>query len=623
MTTRSMVVSIIGRPNVGKSTIFNRLMRKQYLAMTHDQPGVTRDRHYGIMVMEEERDGETKKEELILVDTGGFYPEKIDIDPNKKKNNVDPFFNIMAEHAKLAIDESDLVLFVVDVREGLLPFDEMIMTHIRGARKPVWLLINKFDTEKQEGDQYDFYNLGLGEEQMLSLSAEHNRGFHDLRDKLFTLAITFGESEKAKEEAEYLQRGVRPRHDVVSSVAIIGAPNAGKSTLLNCLVGAQRALVSEIAGTTVDPIEGYIDLYFGPDVEMLSTMENPFRKDSETIFEEMKELAQDGKIVDYSLKDEDELTLEEQKIYVEFGQESEHAFEKDDEEVTNSKDFEFDESIVQEDYFTEKSIMKEIEQGWNAPASEPVADLEHIAFVNRWRSVKLVDTAGIRKSKLVEGFIETQSVYRSLRSISESDIVLFMVDSTLGITHQDRRLLDIALEKGKSLVICLNKIDLLRETFSDVKKKKDWLQDLQDTVPWLGFCQLITISAQKNRNINYLREALKRTIVIRNRKIPTSQLNRCLTVLTDTNPVMVRKTNGIRFKVKYASMLKSSPPTFLLFSNKSQGIPENYKRYLINGIRKEFSLTNTPVHLIFRTSSDIERRMKKVEKKAGAGSKTW
>lgn len=228
MTTRSMVVSIIGRPNVGKSTIFNRLMRKQYLAMTHDQPGVTRDRHYGIMVMEEERDGETKKEELILVDTGGFYPEKIDIDPKKKKNNVDPFFNIMAEHAKLAIDESDLVLFVVDVREGLLPFDEMIMTHIRGAKKPVWLLINKFDTEKQEGDQYDFYNLGLEEDQMLNMSAEHNRGFHDLREKLFSLAISFGESEKAKEEAEYLQRGVRPRHDVVSSVAIIGAPNAGK-----------------------------------------------------------------------------------------------------------------------------------------------------------------------------------------------------------------------------------------------------------------------------------------------------------------------------------------------------------------------------------------------------------
>lgn len=616
MNTRSMVVSVIGRPNVGKSTIFNRLMRKQHLAMTHDQPGVTRDRHYGMMVMEEERDGETMKEEVILVDTGGFYPEKIDIDPKRKKNNVDPFFNIMADHAKLAIDESDLVLFVVDVREGLLPFDEMIMSYIRSTKKDVWLCMNKFDTEKQEGDQYDFYNLGLGEEDMLRLSAEHNRGFYDLRERLFNRAIEFRKSEKAKEEADYLQRGVQPRHDVVSSVAIIGAPNAGKSTLLNCLVGAQRALVSEIAGTTVDPIEGYIDLYFGPDVEILSSQDNKFRKDSETIFEEMKTLAQEGKIVDYKLEDEDDLTEEEKKIYVEFGQESEHAFEDDDEGVMNSKEFEFDESLGQEELYNENTIIKEIEKGWNAPASEEIADIEHVHAINRWRSVKIVDTAGIRKSKLVEGFIETQSVYRSLRAISESDIVLFMVDSTIGITHQDRRLLDIALEKGKSLIICLNKIDLIRETFSDVKKKKEWLLDLQDSIPWLGFCQLITISAQKNRNINYLREALKRTIVIRNKKIPTAQLNRCLTMLTDTNPVLVKRTNGVRFKVKYASMLKSSPPTFLLFSNKSQGIPENYKRYLVNGLRKEFNLTNTPVHLIFRTSTDIERRMKKIEMKS-------
>src|SRR5690606_6667272 len=157
------------------------------------------------------------------------------------------------------------------------------------------------------------------------------------------------------------------------------------------------------------------------------------------------------------------------------------------------------------------------------------------------------------------------------------------------------------------------KIDLLRETFADQKKKKEWMQNLRDDVPWLGFCQLVTISAQKNRNINYLREALKRTIVIRNRKIPTGALNRCLLYLTDKNPVVLKNSRGNKFKVKYASMLKSSPPTFLIFSNKSQGIPENYRRYLINGLRKEFDLTKTLVHLIFRTSTDIERRMKKVE----------
>lgn len=607
-----MVVSLIGRPNVGKSTIFNRLMKKQYLAMTHDQPGVTRDRHYGILALEELFEGELAKEDIILVDTGGFYPDKIEIDP-RKKNNVDPFFNIMADHAKLAIDESDLVLFVVDVRDGLLPFDKGICDYIRSTKKPFWLLMNKFDSEKQEGDQYDFYNLGLDAEDMHRISAEHNRGFYDLRERLIKYAKEWKEKDQNFSEDEHLQSGVKPRNDVVSSVAIIGAPNAGKSTLLNCLVGAQRALVSEIAGTTVDPIEGYVDLYFGPDIDLLTSQENAFRKDNTAIFEEMKKFAEAGDI-DFG-PDEDELTENEQKIYLEFGQTQESVgFEEEEAEVSGASDFSFDEANTGEDYFSEKQILSEIEKNWdNTP--EEVENLEYAKEVNRWRSIKLVDTAGIRKAKLVEGFIETQSVYRSLRAISESDVVLFMIDSTLGITHQDRRLIDIALEKGKSLIVCLNKIDLLRETFADQKKKKEWLQNLRDEVPWLGFCQLVTISAQKNRNINYLREAIKRTVVIRNRKIPTGALNRAFLALTEKNPVVIKKTGGVRFKIKYASMLKSSPPTFLIFSNKSQGIPENYRRYLVNGLRNEFDLTNTPVHLIFRTSTDIERRMKRVEKR--------
>ncbi len=620
MSQRSMVVSIIGRPNVGKSTIFNRLMRKQHLAMTHDQPGVTRDRHYGILSMEEQVEGEVLKDEVILVDTGGFYPDKIEIDPRKKKNNVDPFFNIMAEHAKLAIDESDLVLFVVDVREGLLPFDKGICDYIRSTKKPFWLLMNKFDTEKQEGDQYDFYNLGLDVENMLRISAEHNRGIYDLRERLLKTAIEF-RTKDLLSESELLQKGVKPLNDVVASVAIIGAPNAGKSTLLNCLVGAQRALVSDIAGTTVDPIEGYIDLYFGPDIDLLSAQENQFRKTTEELYHDMKKFHENTDM--NLLMDEDDLTEEEKRIYVEFGQNSEMNLSDDNEDEDNSShEFSFDQDNQGEDYFDESEIVSEIEKNFSSfdendeviENNDNEEDVQKTP-INRYRSIKLVDTAGIRKAKLVEGFIETQSVYRSLKAITESDIVLFMIDSTLGITHQDRRLCDIALEKGKSLIICLNKIDLLKETFADQKKKREWLQNLQDDVPWLSFCQLVTISAKSNRNINYLKEAIKRTIVIRNRKIPTGALNRCLITLTEKNPVVIKKTNGSRFKVKYASMLKSSPPTFLLFSNKSQGIPENYRRYLVNGLRQEFNLTNTPVHLIFRTSTDIERRMKKIEKK--------
>lgn len=615
MNQRSMVVSIIGRPNVGKSTIFNRLMRKQHLAMTHDMPGVTRDRHYGICTLEEHHEGHDLKEEMILVDTGGFYPEKIETDP-RKKNNVDPFFNIMADHAKLAIDESDLVLFVVDVREGLLPFDKGICDYIRSTKKPFWVLMNKFDTEKQEGDQYDFYELGLDEDQMFRLSAEHNRGLYDLRTNLLVTAKKYRENGGLTGEIDaLLQKGVKPVNEVVASVAIVGAPNAGKSTLLNRLVGAQRALVSEIAGTTVDPIEGYIDMYFGPDIDILTAQENQFvKKDTVALYEEMKSFHENTD--ETFLMDEEDLTEEEKRIYVEYGQTQEMVVDEDfGEEFSEASEFNYDESNLGDDLYSESNILSAIEKNWRETDDDEVADIKHVSEVNRWRSIKLVDTAGIRKSKVVEGFIETQSVYRSLKAISESDVVIFMIDSTLGITHQDRRLIDIALEKGKSLIVCLNKIDLLQEIFADKKKKDEWMKDLRYQVPWLSFCQLVTISAFKNRNINYLREAVKRTIVIRNRKVPTGALNRCLFQLVDKNPVVLKKSNGNRFKVKYASMLKSSPPTFLLFSNKSLGIPENYRKYLINGLRKEFDLTNTPVHLIFRTSTDIERRMKKIEKK--------
>lgn len=608
---RSAVVSIIGRPNVGKSTIFNRLMRQQHLAMTHDQPGVTRDRHYGIMPFEE--DGGT--EEIILVDTGGFYPEKVDIDP-KIKNNVDPFFNIMADHAKLAIQESDLVLFVVDAREGLNPFDESIFTFIRTQKKPVWILVNKFDTEKQNGDEADFYRLGIDGDDLLLISAEHNRGLNDLRTRLWNFSKTFDKTEAALNE-ELIQRGVKPTHDVVSAIAIVGAPNAGKSTLLNALVGAQRALVSEIAGTTVDPIEGYIDLYFSQNVDKLSSQDNQFRKDNETLYEEILELAEKGVDVDQDVDEVDEAK------YLEFGEMAPSLGLLDENEVKadqQNDQFESTEAIADfnmQDYFGDAAIEAALDPDRNSATEDLELKLAQEGKTDGLRSIKLVDTAGIRRSKKVEGFIEEQSVYRSLRAITEADIVIFMVDATIGITHQDRRLLDIALEKGKSLIICLNKVDLLKDVFKDARKKKEWLADLKWQIPWLEFCQLITISALQKRNLNALKSALRETIMVRNRKISTGQLNKSITALVDGHSVVVRKTGGVRFRVKYASMIKSAPPTFLLFTNKSQGIPENYKKYLVNGLRRDFGLTNTPVHLIFRTSSDLDRRMKKIQAKKG------
>ena len=569
---RSAVISLIGRPNVGKSTIFNRLMRKAHLNMTYDQPGVTRDRHYGILTLEEIAD--KKSIDVILVDTGGFYPEKLQYELDKK-DNIEPFFHLMGEHADMAMDESDLILMVVDVRDGLHHFDKKIATLVKQKKKPCWLLINKFDTDKQSGDEFDFYELGFDTDDIYILSAEHSRGFNHLRECIQNFAQTLPNLE----DDYFLHRGVKPAHDVVGSVAIIGAPNAGKSTLLNTIIGAERALVSDIPGTTVDPIEGYVDLFFPVDLDALTPQDNAFRKTDENLYLEMT-----------SKVEMDDEGLEADETYIDYGEMSPTTWA--------------DQEIVEE------NKIFDLESETNSTSLE-----EEFKDKGAYRSVKIIDTAGIRRAKLVEGFIEEQSVYRSLRAITESDVVVFMMDAQKGTTHQDRRLCDIALEKGKSIILVYNKIDLMRSVFKDERKRKQWIEDQKTLIPWLNFCQIVTLSAKFNQNINRLRRALVETLLIRSRKVSTAELNRSITALIDKNPMVLVPASGVRLKVKYASMIKSSPPTFLLFSNKSQGIPEHYRRYLVNGIRKDFSLKNSPVHLIFRTTSDLERRMKKVQPK--------
>ena len=581
MSRRSLVVSLIGRPNVGKSSIFNRLMRRGQKAITHDLPGVTRDRHYGIATMQECY--ELGDQDIILVDTGGFYPEptKEDLD---RHDNIKAFFNIMIDHGKLAISESDLILLVVDIREGLNPFDKMIVDFIRREKKEFLLLVNKYDSTKQEGDEIPFYELGIDSDQMVKVSAEHGIGLDSVREYVHKKAHNFSQT-KASEGFD-LQRGVKPRHDVVGSLAIVGSPNAGKSTLLNSLVGSKRALVSDIAGTTVDPIEAYIDLDFQDNVGDLENRENVFRRLDERLAGEY----QDFLASQEPSQDSDSIEAENEAVDIE-------DFEAQEEEGLYSLEEQSDQ--VEDD---EAEIEQEDEVG------------EEKQWVNTWRSLKIVDTAGIRKSGKVDGYLETQSVYSALRSITESDIVLYVVDSTKGITHQDRRLMDIALEKGKSIIICLNKVDLISETMQDRRKKNEWLLDMRYDIPWLSFCELVPISALKRSHFQRLRKAVVRTLLIRHRKVPTGKLNRLLEEMTERKPVILKGSRGQRFKVKYASMVKADPPTFILFCNKSQGVPQNYRRYLQNGIRNQFKLVNTPVHLVFRSGADLEKRVKKSTK---------
>ncbi len=633
---RSMVISLIGRPNVGKSTIFNRLMKKAHKAITFDKPGVTRDRHYGIATFSEL--GHAEPVDAIMVDTGGFYPQKIEENVPKKRDQImNKFFNIMTEQAKTAIHESDLILFVVDSREGVLPYDEIIADYIRKEKKPFWVLVNKYDTDKQEGEELEFYSLGIGEEEMFKLSAEHGLGLLDLRLRLHKEILKF-EKEKTQ-EISLLQKGVTPREKVVARLSLIGAPNAGKSTLLNLLLGSQRALVSDIPGTTVDPIEGFFDLFFGKQAHELDD-EVAFAKNDNLLFQQYEEFRSNNADLYQSLTqsynleeegtkgnplyDEEDYLSPETPLYVDEDESDDINLDEalSDEELTKydnevyetvfTSDLEGAEFSDEDEEYSEEDS-EELEAQMQDETSEDFsAEVEkEKSSGSQWRSLHLVDTAGIRRQKSVEGFIEQQSVYRSLRCITESDIVIVMIDATIGISHQDRRLLDIALEKGKSVIVCLNKVDLLREKLVDEAAKKEWIQDLRDSVPWLYYCDLIPISAKYGRHIGQLKECIKKTILVRNRNIGTGVLNRYVYQLVENHPVAIKNSGGKRFKVKYASMLKSNPPTFLFFTNLSKGIPDNYQSYLKNGLRKEFAFDNTPIHLIFRSGEDLAKRLSK------------
>jgi GTP-binding protein len=632
---RTMVVSLIGRPNVGKSSLFNRLMRKAHKAITHDRPGVTRDRHYGIATFEEL--SHTKAGEAILVDTGGFYPTKINEDVPKQKDQImNKFFNIMTDQAKTAIRESDLILFVVDSREGVLPFDQTIADYIRAQKKKFWVLVNKFDTDKQEGEELDFYQLGIGEEEMFKVSAEHGLGLLDLKQALHKEIISFEETQK--DEMSRLQKGVTPREKVVARLALIGAPNAGKSTMLNLLLGSERALVSDIPGTTVDPIEGFFDVFFGEEAKLLEE-DVVFAKTDNLLFQQYEEFRANNPDVyeslalSYNLEeegtkgtpiyDEEDYLSEETPLYEEEVESEEINFDEaiSDEELKREEEelegelyetvFAVDDD-ANFDLDEDENEVNDFEEPYSAEylAAKAQMEREEALAGSQWRSMHIVDTAGIRRQKAVDGFIEQQSVYRSLRCITESDIIIFMIDATIGISHQDRRLLDIALEKGKSVIVCLNKVDLLKDKLVDEAAKKEWISDLRLTVPWLKHCDLIPVSAKYNKHIGKLREAIKKTVLIRNRNIGTGKLNRYVYQLIESNPVAIKKA-GKRLKVKYASMLKSNPPTFLFFSNLSKDIPDNYTNFLKNGLRKEFVLDNTPIHIIFRTGEDLGKKFGK------------
>jgi GTP-binding protein len=432
------LVAIVGRPNVGKSTLFNRLTKSRR-AIVSDEAGTTRDRQYGKC--------DWNGKEFSIVDTGGWVV-----------NSDDIFEEAIRRQVIIATEEADLVLFLVDVNTGLTDWDQDVADILRRSKLPVILVANKTDNNDQIYDAAEFYALGLGEP--MCISAATGSGTGDLLDLVL---------EKMKpNESEILEDGI-PRF------AVVGRPNAGKSSLINAFIGEDRNIVTEIAGTTRDSI------------------------------------------------------------------------------YTRYDKFGFD--------------------------------------------FYLVDTAGIRKKNKVSEDLEFYSVMRSIRSIENSDVCILMVDATRGIEAQDMNIFQLIQKNYKSLVVVVNKWDLVED--KDTKVIKTFENAIRSRMaPFTDF-PIVFASALTKQRIFKVLETAKDVYMNRKAHIGTSKLNEVMLPLIEAFPPPSIK--GKYIKIKYCMQLPNTQiPSFVFFANLPQYVKEQYKRFLENKIRENWTLTGTPIHIFIR-----------------------
>ena len=435
------VVAIVGRPNVGKSTLFNRLVG-QKLALVDDRPGVTRDRREGAANLGGLR--------FRVIDTAGLE----DVEPGSLPER-------MRQQTETAIDEADLVLFLMDARMGVIPDDRAFAELVRRSDKPVLLLANKAEGRDGLSGAYDAFSLGLGDP--IPVSAEHGEGFGEL---LTALLDRLGEDDD--------EEGVG---DKPLKVAIIGRPNAGKSTLVNRMIGSDRLLTGPEAGITRDTIS-----------------------------------------VDWHWRD---------------------------------------------------------------------------------RAIRLFDTAGMRKRARVEDKLEKLSVADALRAIRFAEVVVILLDATIPFEKQDLTLVDLVESEGRSLVIGLNKWDLVA---GQPGLLKDLREEALRLLPQVKGVSVVPISGLAGEGIDKLMSAIVGAAEVWNRRISTSKLNDwLLPALEAHSPPAV---SGRRIKIRYMTQVKARPPHFALFGNQLSDLPASYTRYLVNGLREAFDLPGTPIRLSLRSSAN-------------------
>jgi len=432
-------VAILGRPNVGKSTLFNRLVGRK-LALVDDQPGVTRDR----------REGEGRLADLTfrLFDTAG-----LDSAPRGSLEDR------MSAQSEAAIADADLCLFVIDARAGVTPVDREFAAKLRRHGKPVIVLANKSEGKAGEAGALEAFSLGFGDP--VAISAEHGEGM----DGLYEALVPYVKGEDKPEDDEENDEEVANKP---LKLAIIGQPNAGKSTLVNALFGSERVLTGPEAGITRDAIA-----------------------------------------IDWS---------------------------------------------------------------W------------------RGKPVTLWDTAGIRRKSRVTGKVEKLAVADGLRAIRFAEAVVILIDASIDIERQDLTLADLAAQEGRAVIIALSKWDMVEDKQKYLKKVKD---DLADILPEIRGVTVVPVSAHQEKGLDRLMEAVFAAVEKWNSRISTGQLNRWLETMLERNPPPA--PSGRRIKIRYVTQVNARPPTFSLFGNQLDHLPESYVRYLMNGLRETFELWGTPL----------------------------
>ncbi len=440
------IVTLVGRPNVGKSSIFNRIIGRR-ASIVDDIPGVTRDRLYGEAQWEGSR--------FFLVDTGGIMASEDHV-----------FLEGVTRQVRHAIGESQLVLFVLDGREGVTPLDEEIAALLRKSRKPVIVVMNKLDNPKQEDLALEGYRLGF--ERVFGVSAEHNRNFSDLLDELVSLL---------PEEPDLDEGGEADEADDTIRVTLVGRPNVGKSSLLNALLGSERALVSDVPGTTRDVVDSLWE-YGG-------------------------------------------------------------------------------------------------------------------------RRFRLIDTAGLRRKSRVNSDIEYYSNVRTFQAIGRAHIAVLLLDASEPVTDQDKRLAGYILERGRGLVLAVNKWDLAP---SEAKIGDKMKRLLADELRFASFAPSLFISAKTGRGILKLPELLEQIESNRCRRIPTPELNRLVRDVLSFDR-MPSDGRGKLLKINYCTQAQGAPPAFVFFVNDTDLVDKSFARHLENRLRALADFTGTPMRIFFRNKS--------------------